>query len=231
MGFFSGLKKAVKGVGKIAKYAAPILAATGVGAPLAIGIGAAGGLMQGGNVKDMLKNATVGAGGAALAGGLGGGTLGKIGQFAKSGLGGMLKGQDGRFDLSDIGRIGQYALPALTGIQAYGASKQAGRDTARSRELTEGAISATRGEADRAQAAWMANQGLRDSFRNAAMNFFDPTNPFARNLAAAPASALPGTSSGGPGTPPTRQAKPRGGKTGGGRKISDFAKQRPPEDE
>lgn len=56
----SSLQGVGKVVGKAAQYAAPVLALTGVGLPLAAGIGAAGALAQGKG----LKGAAMGAGGA-----------------------------------------------------------------------------------------------------------------------------------------------------------------------
>lgn len=71
MGFGSFLKKAVKGIGKVAKVAAPVLAMTGVGAPLAAGIGALGGVMSGGGLKGAATGALGGLGGAGAKAGLG----------------------------------------------------------------------------------------------------------------------------------------------------------------
>jgi hypothetical protein len=173
MGFFSGLKKAVKGIGKIAQKAAPALAfIPGVGLPLAAGIGAAGGLIGGGGVEGALKGAAGGAlGEAAQATG----ALGKIGGAASRFFG----GGDG-FDIGDAGRIAGVALPAIAGFQGM---RQAGRDSQMARDLTQRSVDITEEERQRALQEFQANAGLRDAFRNIAMNFGDPTNPFTRTLA------------------------------------------------
>lgn len=73
----------LKGLGKVAKAAAPVAGMIpGVGTLAAAGLGAGGGLLAG----EGLKGALTGAAGGAL-GGLGGGLLGKAG-----GLGGAIKG-------------------------------------------------------------------------------------------------------------------------------------------
>lgn len=73
MGFFKSLGKVL---GKAAKYAAPALALTGVGAPVAAAIGAGGAALEkassGGNLGDAVKAGALGA-----AGGLAGGVAGK----------------------------------------------------------------------------------------------------------------------------------------------------------
>jgi len=84
MGFGSFLKKAVKGLGKVAKIAAPVVGLTGVGLPWAAGLGALGGLASGGG-KGALEGAAMGAGGSLAGKGLSalgglGSVAGKIGQ-------------------------------------------------------------------------------------------------------------------------------------------------------
>jgi hypothetical protein len=181
---FGFLKKALKGVGKLAQKAAPVIGLVpGVGTLAAAGIGGAGGLLSGGGFEGMLKGA---AGGAA--GGLLGhtGIGGRIGQFAKN----AFTGGDG-FQMGDLGRIAQFALPAMGAYQSYQASKQAGKDSQRARELHEQAMGITGEEYERAKGAWQANQGLRDQFRQIAMNFGDPTNPFTRAMTMAGGGAAP----------------------------------------
>ena len=164
MGFWSTIKSGVKGLGKIAQKAAPVVGMIpGVGTLAAAGIGAAGGLLADGNIGSMLKGAAAGAGGSLLAGS---GVLGKIGQAA--------------------GKLGINAgnIPSLiTGATALMDARQAGKDSATARRYTDAGVNLAQAEADRANQAWMANQGMRDAYRNVAMNFSDPTNPFARNLA------------------------------------------------
>ena len=88
-------KKALGAFGSTAKLAAPILGATGVGAPLAIGLGAAGGAAESwGEDKNIIKGALGGAaGGAAGVAGraafASGGPLSGIGKFVTGGGGGV----------------------------------------------------------------------------------------------------------------------------------------------
>lgn len=72
MSFKSFLKKVGKGIGKVTSVASPLLMATGVGAPLALGLGAAGGFASGHNLGEVLKGAAknfaLGSAGKAVAG-------------------------------------------------------------------------------------------------------------------------------------------------------------------
>jgi hypothetical protein len=74
MSLKSFLKKVGKGVGKVTSVASPLLMATGVGAPLALALGAAGGYASGHNtgevLKGLVKNAALGTAGKAAIGGL-----------------------------------------------------------------------------------------------------------------------------------------------------------------
>lgn len=212
MGFGGFLKKAIKGVGKIAKYAAPVLAMTGVGAPLAAGIGAAGALASGGGVKDALLS-----GGSALAAGQvkGGSFMDKL-----KGLGGgaknFLTGGDG-FGIDDLGRIAQAGLPILGAYEGYKGMKQSESDTKRSRELTEEAAGMARSNAARANKEWDTNSVMRDKFRAIAANYSDPTNPFSSlfaNIGQAPGGADPMAPGAGAPSPAVPAA-------GGGGGVSD----------
>ena len=195
MGFFSGLKKAVKGIGKIAQKAAPAIAfIPGVGLPLAAGIGAAGGLISGGGISGAAQGAMGGAAGEALQShfmGPGGGPGGPGGASGGGGApggapvpqaGGFWQPGSQGFDIGDVGQIAQTALPLIGGAAAIGASGQASADSAEARRLAGNAVQITEEERMRALAAFEQNAPLRDAFRNIAMNFNDPTNPFARTL-------------------------------------------------
>lgn len=151
-GFGDFLKKALKGVGKVAKKAA---------IPVALGLATGGiGSLAGLGVK---------------------GALGKIGGTALRGLGNFVTGGDG-FQLSDLGRIAQAGLPIMGGVAAYKASKQAGKDSARSRELAEESMAISGEEYERAKQAWQSNQGMRDQYRQLSMNLGDATNPFTKAM-------------------------------------------------
>lgn len=131
----------------------------GVGTLAGAGIGAAGGLLSGGGISGIAQGALGGASGGLLAGQLGGGG-GSIG---------------------DLARIGLLGAGVFSGAQG---ARQAGRDSAEARRLTGEAVAGTAEEAERAQAEFALSAPLREAFRNASLNFFDPTNPFARNAAA-----------------------------------------------
>jgi hypothetical protein len=188
MGFGSFLKKAIKGAGKIAKYAAPVLAMTGVGAPLAAGIGAAGALASGGGVKDALLS-----GGGALAAGKLGGQDGSFWDKIKNvggGVGNFLTGGQG----GSLGGILNAALPALGMYQGYKGMKQSEADTKQARALTDEAAGMARDNAARANKEWDTNSVMRDKFRAIAANYSDPTNPFSSlfaNIGQAPGGADP----------------------------------------
>ena len=97
MGFF---KKLLGGIGDVAKFASPILALSGVGAPLAAGLGAAGGALgtlndkEGFSLGRAARDAAIGGGTAYAAGSLPGtGAKGsKLGSFS---LGDILKSAGG----------------------------------------------------------------------------------------------------------------------------------------
>src|SRR3990167_6237106 len=85
--------KAVGAFGDTAKLAAPILGATGVGAPLAMGLGAAGGAASrwGEGESNLLKIAGSAAGGAAA--GAAGAGAGKLFQGPLKGIGSKILGR------------------------------------------------------------------------------------------------------------------------------------------
>jgi len=177
------LGKLARGVGKVAKTVAPALPFVfpGIGALGAAAIGGIGALVDGdglgGAAKSAAAGAIAGAAGGAAKGAAKGGILGRIGKF--------LGGGDG-FDLGDIGRIAGAALPAIEGVRGF---RQAGQDSAMSRQLLEQAM-AQRAEATAlARSEFDAGAPMRDAFRGGAMNFFDPTNPFGVNMAGGMASA------------------------------------------
>jgi len=110
-----------------------------------------------------------------IVGGIVGGPAGAaIGAAASSAIG----GKDDGSTASTVGKIAGVALPA---IQAFKSSRQAGKDSARSRELLDQAISLSTGEAERATQEFAANEGMRNEFRAGATNFRDTTNPLAQN--------------------------------------------------
>lgn len=127
---FGWLKKGIGTLGKVAKYAAPVLAMTGVGAPLAAGIGIAGSLAdQVDNKKFSLGGALKGAalsGGSAYAlGGNGGLGLGsKAGRFftGASNVANAAGGGGGGWSTMDKIGLASAGLGALGG--AYGSYAQ-----------------------------------------------------------------------------------------------------------
>jgi hypothetical protein len=227
MGFFGKLKGAVKGLGKIAQKAAPALAfIPGVGTLAAAGIGMAGGLLGGGGIEGAIKGGLGGAMGGKLKDAIGqaGGIKGFTEQLLKNG---------GQVGGTNWGNLLQGGLALGTGLQGMKASGTAAADSQKSRQLTDQAMSLASGEADRANAAWGANAGMRDAYRTSAMNFTDPTNPFARSLAqmgqtpngpplpgGAPPPAGPPPPTVAPlppQAPPMAPPRPPGGAGGGGR--------------
>lgn len=180
------LKKIGKVVGKGLQIASPILAATGVGMPLAIAAGATGGALQGGKPKEWLKRAAIGGGTAALggvAGKLASGS-GGVGKLAGK-VGGALVGRGGAPGGAPGGLGG--ALPSLLdigqiGLGAYGAY-QGNKDMGRARDLDNRML-------DMQEQEWAAGAPMRDQARQLAMqqpqgppslgSLFQTDNPFAR---------------------------------------------------
>ena len=109
---FGFLKKIVKGVGKVAKKAAPIVVLIpGVGTIPAALLGGVGGLAAGEGLKGALTGA---AGGAA--GGLAGGALRKLG--AGKALGGLFGG--GAPNLGDLAKLGIAGAGVVQSAQQQG---------------------------------------------------------------------------------------------------------------
>lgn len=127
MGWF---KKALGGIGDIAKYAAPVLAMTGVGAPLAAGIGLAGGVLGQANNKKfslgkgLLEGAASGGSAYALGNNGGLGATGRIGNWLKGGtsVANVAGGGGGGLSTLDKWGLGLGALGSAAG--AYGAYQQ-----------------------------------------------------------------------------------------------------------
>jgi len=172
--FLGGL---VKGIGKVAQVAAPIVGMVpGVGAPLAAGIGVAGGLLSGGGLKGALKGAAGGALGG-LSGklfgavsGLGGAAGGAAGGGG-GGLGGLIKGVGGF--------LGKNAPTILGGIGAI----QNARDRTRQQDI----INRQLGQNDAALARRRMLEerviqgiGQQPDRPDLSSIFADPSNPFAR---------------------------------------------------
>lgn len=206
MGFWDSLKKGAGFVGDIASRAAPFATfIPGVGPVVAAGLGAGGALMGQlndedgfhGAITDVLKGGAIGGAGAFgldkampllqgipgvggvvnAAGGAGGGG---ILDAAK----GFLSGGDG-WDVGDVGKIAGAAGGIFGAKKGYDAYKQSGKDSARSRELLEGALARANSAADSAQNEFNLGADNRAAFRQGAANFRDPTNPFSGAIAAA----------------------------------------------
>ena len=124
----------------------------------------------------------IGAAAAPIVGGIIGGPVGAA-------LGSAASGFLGGGDDSTAGKVGRIASAAVPAFQAVKSSRQAGRDSERSRALLDQAIGLSTGEAERAQAEFAAGAPLRQEFRNVALNFGDPTNPFAQRAGASAAQA------------------------------------------
>lgn len=177
----SFLKKLGKVVGKGLQIASPILAATGVGAPLAIGAGALGGAMQGGKPKEWLTRAAVGGGTAALGAGAGklagmAGGASKLRGMASGAAGAGGGGGGGGWG----GALSTLAELAPTAIGAYGAYQGAQAQRKQS-NLDDRMLQTAEGE-------WAADAPLRARARELAMNppqmpsgmYRNASNPFAR---------------------------------------------------
>lgn len=188
----SFLKKLGKTIGKVAQFAAPVLAATGVGAPLAIGLGAAGGALQGGKPKEWLKRAAIGGGGAALgAAARGSGALGKAGGWLQKAAGavGGGGGQGGAAGGAPGGGGGWRSLADLAPVAlgAYGAY-QGNQDMNRARGLDDRMLAmAEQDYASRAPMRQQAMQMLQQQMQGNGQpqqqpppSMFGGSNPFSR---------------------------------------------------
>jgi hypothetical protein len=117
MSFKSFLKKVGKGIGKVTSVASPLLMATGVGAPLALGLGAAGGFASGHNLGEVLKGAAknfaLGGAGKALSGGLKGLSVLSKADMLKNGVQGASK----------VAGIGPGGVPMIDQNGAYAAGQ------------------------------------------------------------------------------------------------------------
>lgn len=186
----SFLKKLGKGLGKALQVAAPVLAMTGVGAPLAIAAGAAGGAMQGGKPKEWLRRAAVGgAGGALGAAAKGAGVAGKAGGWLQK-AGGMaakaapaMMGSGGQPG-GGGGALRSLADLAPVALGAYGAY-QGNQDMNRARQLDERMLGmAEQDYASRAPMRQMTLQMLQQQMagggqQQPAPSMFRGSNPFA----------------------------------------------------
>lgn len=185
----SFLKKVSRGLGKALQVAAPVLAMTGVGAPLAIGLGAAGGAMQGGKPKQWLKRAAIGGGAAGLgalakgSGALGkaGGWLSKAGGMAGKAAGAM--GGAGPPGAGGGGALRSLADLAPVALGAYGAY-QGNQDMNRARELDDRMLGmAEQDYASRAPMRQQAMQMMQQQMQGGppqqpAPSMFRGSNPF-----------------------------------------------------
>jgi hypothetical protein len=155
---FGGL---VKGIGKVAKKAAPFAGLIpGVGTLAAAGLGGAGGLLAG----EGLKGALTGAAGGAL-GGLGGKLIGGAG-----GLGGVVRGIGG-FAKSNPGLI-------LGGLGAI----QSARDRTRQQDLIDRTMGDQQADLARRRALEdriVTGIGSRGARPNLSRVYADPSNVFA----------------------------------------------------
>lgn len=156
-----------KTLGGIAKIAAPVLAATGAGLPIAAAVGGAGGLLSGGG----LKGAATGA-----LGGLAGGALGRMGGIA--GIAGPVQNAGGEIiDVASegalrsggrglLGGISDFisrdpmkaAGIGLAGLNIYQGAKQQGRANEINTQLLQQA-QAQQAERDRARQVLMGRLG------------------------------------------------------------------------
>jgi hypothetical protein len=92
--------------------------------------------------------------------------------FAKRAIGGA----DG-LDIKDILGLAGAGVGLYSGVKGV---QQAGQDSSRARDLVNQAIAKAGGASDRANSEFAAGAPLRDAYRTAALNFRDPSNPFAR---------------------------------------------------
>lgn len=200
----SWLSKAIRGVGKLAKKAAPVLGMIpGVGTLAGGVIGGLGGLASGG-----LKGALQGA-----AGGVSGGLLSKVGSAFGSGQQGA-GGQDQGW-LSRIGGfLGDNSDLIMGGVNAY----QNAQDQTRRDELMNEAMGWARDDRARNQALYGRIQGLDPSAGrpDLTQTFADPSNPFYRAPSRPQIASLtqperrPATQPPPTLGPPPGKAKPRG---------------------
>jgi hypothetical protein len=178
-----GIKKVGKGVGKIASIAAPVLAMTGVGLPLAAAIGGVGGALQGGKPKQWLKRAALGAGTTALAGGVGKLAAGKGAGFLSKlgggkGIAGKVGGMAGQVMRGAAGMPAQAAggapmgggMPSLADIGQLGLAGysmfRGHQDANRARRLEDQMLRQSEQE-------YALGAPMRDEMRRVAMQ---PTN-------------------------------------------------------
>lgn len=209
MGF---LKKLGKAVGGIAKKAAPFMSAIpGVGTVAGAITGGVGGLISGDGLKSSLGSAAKGAAGGLLgkaAGALGAG--GKVGGLAKR-AGDFISGGDG-FDMGDLAQILKVGVPAVTGLAGMASSR---KDSQASRDLLAQALASQQRGTDLAFSEFNKGEPLRDAARAGALNFFDPTNPFAINATSfVPGQVEPSSGGGVAQAAQPRKAKPRRGSGG-----------------
>ena len=109
---------------------------------------------------------------------------GAIGGPVGGALGGALsKGMAGGASPEEILQAGAGGFGLQQGMEGF---RQAQQDRDRSRELTNQAISQSQRANDLAMGLWNRGQPQRDAFRRGAMNFSDPTNPFANPVSMAP---------------------------------------------
>lgn len=109
------------------------------------------------------------------------GAIPGVGPIASAAMGGLAK----------FGGSGGDPKAALSGAaQGVGAQQvrksiqNQRQDSQRARELVNQAVGQTQGGMDIALRQHRRGQPLRQGFRQGAMNFFDPTNPFSTNVAA-----------------------------------------------
>jgi hypothetical protein len=114
-----------------------------------------------------------------IAGGLGDGD-GKFGiGDIVSGAGKILTGGDG-LDLGDLGKIAGIVGAGAGVVSGVKAAKQSGKDSQRARDLVEQAIARATEMANTQRAEYGKGEAMRSTFRDAALNYGDASNPFAK---------------------------------------------------
>ena len=178
MGFFDKIKKGIKGIGKFARKAAPVVGLLpGVGTLAAAGLGFGGGLLGGEGFKGALKGAAAGALGGLVGKIPGvGGFLGKAGgafsgDGGGGGFGGFLRGVGGF--LKDNPSV------VMGGISALGNARDATRTQGLENE-----------QLDFARESMVRRRALEDQITSGfgqappsfdfGSTFADPSNPFAQ---------------------------------------------------
>jgi hypothetical protein len=200
MSIFKAIKKfkPLRALGKVAKLAAPVLAATGVGAPLALAIGAGGNLLDKGKrvgLKDFVKTG-VGVAGGSLAGkalgttGLlrgGGGLRGiasRAGSVARAAPG-RVAGLVGKRILGGDGTAASAEPSAPGGGLLQRVGDFITSDPLRAAQLGFGAVNAVQGakasgQANRMRQAALARVATQPPREDLSALYADSGNPYSR---------------------------------------------------